>query len=84
MQHVLVARTTCFDNVAHVAWLFPSYLKMKIGLIHQIYDMYTGIIQECDCTATMYNLLMSYLSLREILIKCYKHSQKQLKVPPGE
>ena len=31
-----------------------------------------------------YSLLANYLSLREILIKCYKHSQKQLKAPPGE
>jgi len=36
-------------------------------------------MQECECMATTYNLLSNYLSLREILIKCYKHSQKQLK-----
>jgi len=52
---------------------------MKIGLIHQICDGYIGIMQECECTATTYNLLTNYLSLREILIKCYKHSRKQLK-----
>jgi len=36
-------------------------------------------MQECECTATTYNLLTNYLSLREILIKCYKHSRLQLK-----
>jgi len=34
-------------------------------------------MQECECTATTYNLLTNYLLLREILIKCY--SRKQLK-----
>ena len=77
---------------------------MKIGLIHQICDRYTGIMQEWECTAMAYNqrlclvlstnlalykflfvfVLTNYLSLREILIKCCKHSQKQLKVPSGE
>jgi len=52
---------------------------MKIGLIHQISDGYTGIMQECEYTATTYNLLTNYLLLREILIKCYKHSRKQVK-----
>jgi len=85
VQHVHVARATCFHSVAHVARLFPKLAENENrGLIHQICDGYTGIMQECECTAITYNLLTNYLSLREIVIKCYKHSQKQLKVPPGE
>ena len=71
VQHVYVTRATCFHSVTHVARLFPKLqLTMKIGLIHQICDGYTGIMQECECTATTYNLVTNYLLLREILIKC--------------
>jgi len=86
VQHVHVARATCFDIVAHVARLLPKLTENENRTNTSNLRWYTGIMQECECTATTYNLLTNYLSLREILIKCYnyKHSQKQLKVPPGE
>ena len=74
MQHVVhVAHVHCTCcTVQHVSTMlhgyFRSYLKMKIGLIHQICGGYTGLMQECECTAMTYNLLTNYLSPREILI----------------
>jgi len=51
VQHVRVAHATRFHSVAHVARLFPHLAEMKIGLIRQICYGYTGIMQECECTA---------------------------------
>jgi len=85
VQHVHVARATCFHNVTHVARLFPKVAENEnrtdTSNLRRVYwdnarmRMYGHDVQSIN---------ELFIVLREILIKCYKHSQKQLKAPPGE
>jgi len=89
----------CFTRIRRSLMKIGLIVKFAIGIyrytgIMQEWECTAMAYNQRLCLVLSTNLalykflfvfvLTNYLSLREILIKCYTHSQKQLKAPPGE